>query len=130
MNIEKTHGKDWNQAEGVGVGMLRGGGDSPTSKFSGFLVSLFFGFLVSWFLGFKDSKIPFHVSWKILIPSSQNSIHVFFKQLIIYSRFPKHIKRKFGICRAPSFTFFKSLEFLILQFPTTIMFVEKLRFFS
>ena len=44
---------------GVGVGMLRGAGDSPHLKIETFKVSWFLGFLVSWFFvsGFLDSKI-------------------------------------------------------------------------
>ena len=75
---------------GVGVGMLRGGGDSLSWKlqsfkvswYLSFLVSTFLGVLVSWLQSFQKSilylrtnitKHPFHVFWNILIPCSRFS---------------------------------------------------------
>ena len=66
---------------GVGLGMLRRGGDSynedkKVSKCLGLKVSWLLIFLVSKFPSFKDSK-TFNILWKILIPYYHISISCF-----------------------------------------------------
>ena len=95
--------KGWSGA-GVGVGMLKGAGDSLTWKVYWFLGFWFIGFKVSWFQSFEDSKIHFIFSEKywsciqdfqnktdahdFLVPAFSNNVNnVNFRKFEMYKQY-------------------------------------------
>ena len=65
---------------GVGVGILRAGGDFLKIKIKQGAEFRFPSVLASWFQSFKDSLIVL-VCWKILMPSQQISISCFLEDI-------------------------------------------------